>query len=84
MKPDHEINWQDAHARLSVDYFNLEHRLSVDYFNLEQRMYKMRNALERAQVALRLSHPKEDSVELKLRHSFAELCVSLALKGKQP
>lgn len=73
MKPDHEIDWHDAHARLSVDYFNLE-----------QRMYEMQDALERAQVALRLSHPKEDIVELKLRHSFAELYVARALKGKQP
>jgi hypothetical protein len=73
LKSDNTLYWYDAHLRLSRDYSALE-----------RRAYDMRDALERALVALKLSTPKTDQIELKLRHDAAIIQIEQALREAQP
>jgi len=59
-------------------------RLSREYSALERRAYDMRDALERALVALKLSTPKTDQIELKLRHDATIYQIEQALREAQP
>jgi len=70
---DHKDYWYKAYQEINQKY-------SV----LEQHAHDTRDVLERALIALKLSTPKYDQLELKMRHDAAIIRVEHALKKLIP